>query len=342
MKDLKDISWNVDEATYRADKALSYSTLSRFKSLGFNGIKSLFDKVSSPSLTFGSCVDSIITGGKKEFDDRFIVAEFPELPSSIITIVKDLFNTYSDQYNTLDSIPYDNILNVIIANNYQNNWKPETRVKVIKEKGGTYYNLLYLAKDKELIDTETYNDVLNAVNILKSSSATQHYFCEDNPFDNVKRYYQLKFKAILNNIDYRCMADELLVNYDKKIIIPIDLKTSSSPEWDFYKSFIKWHYSYQARLYWRIIRDNLDRDEYFKDFKLLDYRFIVVNKKSLCPLVWQCEFTQSKGTLNINGTIFEDPEDIGKELNYYLSTFSDIPIGIKKNEINSITEWLEK
>lgn len=207
MKNLKDISWNIDETTYREDKALSYSTLSRFKSLGFNGIKSLFDKISSPSLTFGSCVDSIITGGKEEFNNRFIVAEFPELPTSIITIVKDLFNTYSNQYNTLDSIPYDNILNVIVANNYQNNWKLETRVKVIKEKGNTYYNLLYLAKDKELIDTETYNDVLNAVNILKTSQATQHYFCKDNPFDNVKRYYQLKFKATLNNIDYRCMAD---------------------------------------------------------------------------------------------------------------------------------------
>lgn len=30
MKSLKDISWNVTEEEYRADPALSYSTLSKF------------------------------------------------------------------------------------------------------------------------------------------------------------------------------------------------------------------------------------------------------------------------------------------------------------------------
>ena len=30
MKTLDQIAWNVDEPTYRADPALSYSTLSRF------------------------------------------------------------------------------------------------------------------------------------------------------------------------------------------------------------------------------------------------------------------------------------------------------------------------
>lgn len=41
----------------------------------------------------------------------------------------------------------------------------------------------------------------------------------------------------------------------------------------------------------------MDKDEYFKDFKLLDYDFIVVNRKTLTPLVWACPFTQSTGTL---------------------------------------------
>ena len=36
-------------------------------------------------------VDSIITGGQEEFDERFIVAEFPSTPDSIIKIVKSLF-----------------------------------------------------------------------------------------------------------------------------------------------------------------------------------------------------------------------------------------------------------
>ena len=75
-KSLYDISWQVTEEEYRADKALSYSTLAKFKRSGFNGLNNLFDKVETPSLTFGSAVDSIITGGEEEFNERFFVAKF--------------------------------------------------------------------------------------------------------------------------------------------------------------------------------------------------------------------------------------------------------------------------
>ena len=37
----------------------------------------------------------------------------------------------------------------------------------------------------------------------------------------------------------------------------------------------------QARIYWRLIRQLMDKDEYFKDFTLKDFRFIVVNTSCL-------------------------------------------------------------
>lgn len=341
-KSLKEISWDVPEEVYRQDSALSYSTLAKFKRSGFNELEHLFDRIETPSLTFGSAVDSIITGGEDEFNSRFMVAEFPPVPDSIITIVKYLFESYNHDYRILENIPDKEIIEVAAQFNYQNNWKPETRAKVIKEKGSAYYRLLYLSRDKTILDTATNIDVRKAVEALRNSSTTRWYFAPDNPFENVERLYQLKFKATLNGIEYRCMADLLLIDYDKKEIIPIDLKTSGKPEWDFYKSFIDWSYQIQARLYWRIIRDNLDRDPYFKDFKLLDYRFIVVNRKTLIPLVWECEFTQQKGLIKFNDVEFEDPEDIGKELHTYLTSNLSVPIGINLEGTNSLTEWLSK
>ena len=72
--------------------------------------------------------------------------------------------------------------------------------------------------------------------------ATRFYF-EEDPFDNnIERHYQLKFKATLDEVNYRCMADELLVFHDRKLVVPVDLKTSSKYEWDFYKSFLDWRY----------------------------------------------------------------------------------------------------
>lgn len=342
IKSLKEISWNVSEEEYRQDYALSYSTLSKFKKLGFNGLDNLFDRVDTPSLTFGSAVDSIITGGEEEFNSRFMIAEFPSIPDSIISIIKCLFDNYHQQYKTLESIPDKDVIETASIFNYQNNWKPETRAKVIKEKGNTYYGLLYLSRDKTILDTATYEDVCKTVEALRNSNSTRWYFAQDNPFEDVERLYQLKFKATLNNINYRVMSDLLIVNHETKEIFPIDLKTSSKAEWDFYKSFVEWNYSYQARLYWRVIRDNLDKDPYFKDFTLHNYRFIVANRKSLTPLVWECEFTKDLGTIEIGNYKFDDPEDIGKELYTYLNSHHLVPIGIKITDTNSLTEWLSK
>ena len=74
-KELKDISWLVDEPTYRADPALSYSTLAKYEREGFDKLDHLFDHISTPSLTEGSAVDAIITGGEDEFNANFLVLD---------------------------------------------------------------------------------------------------------------------------------------------------------------------------------------------------------------------------------------------------------------------------
>ena len=346
MKSLRDISWQVSEEEYRADSALSYSTLARYEREGFNNLDKLFDRIETPSLTFGSAVDSIITGGQEEFDERFMVAEFPSMPDSIVKIIKSLYKQYAGTYRSLLNIPDSSIIRETEDQNYQMNWKPETRAKVIREKGTDYYNLLFVAGDRCIIDTQTYQDVVNAVRVLKESSSTKLYFADDNPFEpDIERLYQLKFKGEFDGITYRNMADLIIVNHKEKWVKPVDLKTSSHTEWDFYKSFVDWRYDIQARLYWSIIRQNMDKDEYFKDFKLLDYDFIVVNKRTLTPLVWNCPFTQAQGTLRFgNNSQIEmrSPFEIGKELNSYLTSRPKVPMGINETGTNNLRDWLNK
>ncbi len=344
MKSLRDISWQVSEEEYRADPALSYSNLARYEREGFNNLDKLFDRIETPSLTFGSAVDSIITGGQEEFDERFMVAEFPSIPDSIVKIIKSLYKQYAGTYRSLLNIPDNSIIRETEDQNYQMNWKPETRAKVIKEKGTDYYNLLFVAGDRRILDTQTYQDVCNAVKALKESKSTQLYFAEDNPFEpDIERLYQLKFKGEFGGITYRNMADLIIVNHKEKWVKPVDLKTSSHTEWDFHKSFVDWRYDIQARLYWAIIRQNMDKDEYFKDFKLLNYDFIVVNKRTLTPLVWNCPFTQAQGTLKFgkNDQIeMRSPFVIGEELNSYLTSRPKVPIGISDIGANDLKEWL--
>lgn len=341
-----DISWQVTEPEYRADPALSYSTLARFAKEGFNKLDNIFDKLDTPSLTFGSAVDALITGGQEEFDNSFMVANFPPLSDSVLKMVKSLFDKCHIIYRTLSDIPNTDIIALTEELKYQLNWKPETRAKVIKEQGGEYYSLLYAAGDRKVLDITTNEQVLAAVRILKESDATKFYFAPNNIFDeDIVREYQLKFKATLEGTDYRCMSDLLITDNKNKIIYPIDLKTSSHTEWEFFDSFVQWQYHIQARLYWRIIRDNLDRSEHFKDYKLANYKFIVVNKRTLTPLVWEFGDTQAFGTLtygNKEQYEFKDPYELGKQLSYYLSSRPKVPQGININESNDIIEWLNK
>lgn len=346
-KSLYGISWQATEEEYRKDSALSYSTLAKYEREGFNNLSKLFDKVETSSLTFGSAVDALITGGQEEFDNNFIVATFPAIPDSIVKIVKELFLQYGESYFTLENIPDNIIINLTELCSYQLNWKPETRARVIKEKGIDYYSLLYVAGGRAILDTNTYESVLNAVDILKKSVATKFYFEDNNPFEpDIERFYQLKFRATLEGIDYRCMFDELIVNHKDKTILPIDLKTSckrGDREWDFPKHYIEWNYQIQNRLYVRILQEVLNHDEYFKDFKILNYRDVIIFKDSDTPLVWEIGFTFEKGLLffGSHGEIeARDPFDIGKELNYYLTNHSRVPIGIKEDEPNNLAKQL--
>lgn len=344
-KSLKDISWLVTEPEYRADSALSYSTIARYEREGFNNLDKLFERVESLSLTFGSCVDTLITGSEEEFNNTFMVAQLDNPPSDTLALItKGLFKEYSKGCNDLNNLPDNWIIQFMEDNNIQwnNHWLPKTRVKKIKEDCAGYYKLLYLAGDRTIIDSITYTQALNTVDALRSSDATRFYFEKDNVFDdNIERLYQLKFKSTINNVDYRIMSDLLVCIHDKKIVVPIDLKTSSKPEWDFYKSFIEWHYDKQARLYWQVIRANMDKDPYFKDFKLANYRFIVVNKRTLTPLVWEFEGTQSSLPITLkDGTILRHPCTVGEELVAYLKDRPRVPNGIDLIKPNKIEDYI--
>jgi hypothetical protein len=342
-KSLKDISWQVDEPVYRQDPALSQSTLTKYEREGFENLDKLFEHVETPSLSFGSMVDCLITDSEKAFNEQFMVADIPSMEPSVEPIVREVYNQFHNSYTNINDIPESSLMPIISQYGYQPRWKPETRCKVIREKGSQYYQTMFMAKGRKVVTQDIYNKVFSCVRALKDSPQTHDYFCEDNPFDNIERYYQLKFKDTLDGVDYRGMADLLIVDHDNKRVIPCDLKTSGHREYDFFKSFITWGYQCQARLYWRLIRKAMDRDDYYKDFTLDDFRFIVVNNiDNPNPLVWLFEDTQVEGPLCYGKITMRDPQTIGKELNGYLKERPLVPVGIKIKGVNSITAWIRK
>lgn len=338
MTTLYDISWQVSEKEYRADPALSYSTLAKYEREGFNKLSTLFEHVSTPSLTLGSMVDTLITGSREEFNQLFYIVDFNSLGEKETQVAKQLFSEYGNTYNSINDIPYDDVLQKAIFINFYPNWRDDTRVRVLRERCAEYYSLLHYAENKTIVDTDTYNKALAMVEALKTSPVTQGYFANNEEGNPIQRYYQLKFKHSIENVDYRCMADLIICDYENKIVYPLDLKTSGHHEWDFQDSFLQWSYMIQARLYWRLIRTTMNQDDYFKDFTLTNYKFVVINKDSLIPFVWEFPYTDFIGDLeDSKGNIYRDPFTIGKELKYYLQEHPRTPVGVNKYGTNIIT-----
>ena len=348
MKSLYDISWQVDENTYREDKALSYSTLSRFSKEGFHKIDTLFDQISTSSLQFGSLVDTL-TLSPEEFDDKFLVVNIT-LDEDTATIIKSIYDNFKDQFQHFLQIPIVQVSQIAKQNGFwpADKWSDNARYNGLLKKGDVnqYYGFLRESDGKTVITSEQYQDALKCVQALKTSEATRFYFADNVPNHPVQRYYQLKFKHNFRSIDYKCMADLILVDYTNKKIYPVDLKTSSSNEDEFYKSFIKWNYFIQSKLYYRIIRECLLKDEFFKDFELEDYTFIVINKNNLMPLTWRFTDTKTYGTVYYGKNkqiICKDPFDIGDELNYYLTHPEvKVPKGINLDKTNDIVSYLNE
>lgn len=97
----------------------------------------------------------------------------------------------------------------------------------------------------------------------------------------------------------------------------------------------------QAQLYWYLIREAMNKDDYFKDFKLANYRFIVVSNKTRTPLVWEFPLTEAITDIQIGEHTLKNWRGIVTELNTYLTENSSVPKGIIKVGINNIKEWLE-
>lgn len=281
MKELKSISWNISESEYRQDKALSYSTLAKYVKEGFKALRDTTQS-DTPSLRFGSLIDCLITE-PETFTDRFYISKHEVPSSAIANIIEKLYAKYGTHTSDIYSISRANVLNVIDDAGYYPNWKEDTRINKVIIEGGNYYTDLCLRGDKTVISEQDFIVAKKCIDELQSNPYTAPYIINSPEKEHC---YQLKFKLI-GKYNVRCMFDKIIVDHTNKTIQPLDLKTSSLPEEEFVTAFWKWKYYIQASLYTYILQQVCNSDDYFKDFTILPFKFVVICKTTLCPLVWE-------------------------------------------------------
>jgi len=284
-KSLKDLAWDVSEEVYRADPALSYSTLSKFHKLGPRALISN-EKIDTVALRMGSLVDCILTS-PEEFEDKFYVADIDKFSDTIRKIVESFYSQMGEAFDSFKDIRDCGMHMLPILNEfqYQTNWKDVTRLNKIVELGSDYYTVLKYSTGKTVISPKEFEEAQKCVLTLKTHPFTYKVF-ECNEDEEI--FYQLKFESKLNDVNVRIMTDICRVDHANKTIQIIDLKTSGKEECLFEESFLSWNYMIQASLYKQVLKNIISNDEYFKDFKVLPFNFLVINKISLSPIIWSC------------------------------------------------------
>lgn len=280
-KSLFDISWQVSEEVYRKDPAYSYSRASRLLNEGPMGLIKPQDK-KTDSLTFGSLVDCILTDAEN-FNERFFVADTHKTSDFIKKTVGLIYENYGQIFDSLEEVGED-MLPYIELEDWQSNWGPAAKIRNVIKDGSDYYKLLKYSEGKEIVTKAEAEAAKATVIALKEHMFTSGIFDIDE--ENEELLYQLKFKSDIKGIPVKIMLDIVKVNHLYKTIIPMDLKTTGKPEYKFNKSYFEWNYWIQSPLYSTVLKDNLLKDDFFRDYELLPFRFVVINKVNLSPMIW--------------------------------------------------------
>lgn len=342
---LRKYAWNVSEEEYRDNNILSYSLLAKYEREGFECIPTLFEKVQTNSLSLGSALDAYYTD-KMNFDSRVkLVCTDLDLSNKSTQIVMEIWKDFHKEYPILEAVLDNNpdYICDIYLKDFYNNLKPKSRIaKIYDDK-----NLLdlYTVLDESmfidgvvLLNNKSWDTLNSMIYCVEQHPKINNILCGKDT-DEVKRYFQLKFKTTINNREYRCMFDEIVVNHKTKTIYLFDLKTTFDKAYNFKQNFLKWRYELQDRLYYTILTQVLKGTEY-ESYTIKDMTNIVVSTTDLNPesnpLMFMFPNCNKRGDMEIDGKVLRDPLTIGEELYTILENNMQLPPSINRMNDNII------
>jgi hypothetical protein len=281
----------MSEPEYREVQAISYSMLSGVSKTPASLINT--EKFESPALTYGSAVDTMVFDGEEEFKKKFCVNSGIS-PSPIVEkitrqVMKAVIETKGSLAGSLDD--YDDlILTTAKALEYGKGWKDDTIIRKIKDEGGKdLYSFTIENEGKKILDTIQYENVLNSANTLYTHDFTKEWFTAG---DGEEVHFQFPVLWAHKGKACKSLFDIIKIDHNKKIIYPVDLKTTGDHVLSFPYNFLKWNYYLQASFYYdAIVYLKLQNPELFT--YTIDYmRFVVIGSNDpMRPLVYQSTYS---------------------------------------------------
>lgn len=241
---------------------------------------------------FGTMVDIMLTGTKEEFDSKFYInrsnINITDAVKVIASnIIEELLNIGADLENWAQE--RDLILKHVKFQNYQPNWKDDTRVDAIIKAADSYVKLLKEVGSREIVNELDYAKAINCVASLRSDQFT-------SPFSMLAKKapkgVEVLDKFIVSyehmGVNIKGELDRVIIDHITQTIKPLDFKTTSKPLMSFMGEFWKLRYDFQAATYSLGLINHPEIKEFLdKGYTLDPFRFIVVHTESLTsPMVF--------------------------------------------------------
>ena len=277
----------------------------------------------------GSAVDHFLTAEENTFDNIFCILDTQKPSEKEVEILETVL-TKAIQKDYIENISLDNctdeITDAIVQFNWQPNWKMETRINKILEKGRDYFQFLKESEGKEIITAEELDIALNVAEAFKSSNNTSFLFTDTPELDI---YYQLPIYFKYKDISCKALLDAVIVHHDKEKnivnVFPYDIKTTSKNTIDFPNDLKFYRYDIQAAFYMQAL-EYWVLDKYPSvACTINNFSFVVGSTvDEVNPLVFKCDDSiLSIGKRGSNSLITYDNRQYFEKINGYDQIIDD-------------------
>ena len=272
---------------YESKFSFSYSGINKllFSPIVFYNhyiLKEREDNVAA-HLVAGRAIHCLLLEGDT-FEDQFIITP-DKLPTANNKMITDqCFKTYlgqSDKTLTLDDFEQVILDTLVSIDLHQKLKTDESRIeKLLTESNKKYFEYLKSKGDKTLISQEMYNTSVEAVEFLKADDKVMSLLqFGESSTDTFKVLNEEFLYMELNNYNFglKGVLDNVVIDYDNKMLFVNDLKTTSKPIQDFADSVEYYNYWIQATIYKKLAIANYLKGLDIKDWNIF-VTFIVIDK----------------------------------------------------------------
>lgn len=203
-------------------------------------------------------------------------------------------------------------------------YKGKLRDKIFEdfEKNGLdYFDTLCDSIGKTVVDTSLVDKALYVGNKMKNDEFTKHIFNESSDMEYFT-HVPIVWKYWINdeeNVVCKSELDIIKVDHKRKMIFPMDLKTTYDNE-SFDYMYIKNGYYLQNAFYFRAV-ESWAEEKGWGDYKIMPMAFVVgdTSANNRRPLVYQTDvhdMTNGLAGFNLRGNHYRGIDELISEINW--------------------------